>query len=230
MRFFITVIFIFLFSLNNVLANTVDKKTSPTLNAQISKDFGFIEDVEETGLEVVWNEWHANVRNFIHRNGYPDFYRCNVVMYSLVVNKNNRISDVVVYWFPVSSLTIIQDKKTKEYISIKVKKDAPFYMYWDNKGTYLKAKPLFALDVGNEKELPYLIENSRISVVKKQYVPFSDDFKLLADKLNNCGGHKILNFPYNSKREKVSVIAGIQDLAIEGKTEFSSNDFNDIER
>ena len=57
--------------------------------------------VEEKGLEIEWNEWHANLRNYVMKKQFfsniPNIFRNNA-LYSIVytVHKNGQVSDVIV--------------------------------------------------------------------------------------------------------------------------------------
>ena len=69
-----------------------------------------------------------------------------------------------------------------------------------------------------------------ISKVKQQYVPEANKMITFAQQIKSMSGSQYFKYPYGSKRYKVRVTGGWQDLLSTGSVYYSSSDFDDKER
>lgn len=188
---------------------------------------------EEQGLEIEWNEWHARVRNKIMNDMMQTNYISKSLYYLIyTVHRNGEISNIITAQFVEDDsefykITINNHEKPRfdyEYaVSMKKGSDNNYKTYIYNIGNYnLSTKD------------GVLIDALKHSSFKKNATLFDRPYatKQMAKKIEKAAKSPILNFPAQSKRDKVVVYQTIAiDLDIpEFKPQYKSSDFNDIER
>ncbi len=196
----------------------------PEYTIEIPAVFQNLEDnIEESWLDIEWNTWHANARNpllkFINDLKFKDFY----LGFTFYVNKNRQITDIVVYFLPGNSFN-----KWFAYM----KKDGVYYAYVYSTNEFYKFKTDKKIPVNNGFFIykQDIIEKMTITKTKKEYVPECDKIISFAKDINSLSGIDYLKYPKGSKRYKVRVEGGWQDLIHSGKKYYSSSDFDDTER
>lgn len=189
-------------------------------------------EVQEKGLEIVWNQWHARIRNKlsqdISRTLTPQNY---IITVMCTIDKNQNISDIIVTYFPLSALKIISGVAY-------LKNQTPFYVYRHTQEIYYKATvnsdELFTLGkLGNNEheELSKILKHASFQRVSYNTPPYYDFFKQVATKVENRQGQAVLKFPQSSKRDSVAVTSGVTDiLSIQTVIQYTSDMFNDMER
>ena len=177
--------------------------------------------VEEEGLEIAWNEWHANVRNFIldklKKADCPGSKYIYIFIYT--VDKNKSIYNITILYFPATALS-----------GMKVIPNSEFYMYVDRTKKYYKLKlPRSSLLSVLEYEL--ILKQAEAADEDMYKVPYAVLFAPMAEVIKKCSQNKVLTFPENSKRTSVVVdqnLTNIKELMSTRK--YNATDFNDIER
>ena len=188
--------------------------------------------VQEKGLEIVWNQWHAKIRNKlsqdISRTLTPQNY---IITVMCTIDKNQNISDIIVAYFPRTALKIISGVAY-------LKNQTPFYVYRHTQGIYYKATvnsdELFTLGkLGKDEheEVSKIMKNAYFHQISYNQIPYYKFFRQIATKVENRQGEAILKFPQASKRNSVAVTGGVTDiLSIQTVIQYTSDMFNDLER
>lgn len=208
---------------------------------------------EEKGLEVEWNQWHANVRNYVNKNRYnnvPTEYRFaeawisdrNSSAFFLIytVHKTGEITDIILMRF---SKTYLDEKhlpykittakngvnrfKPEFDVCMKKQGDSSFkiYTYTLNQDTILKSKTI----VETIRNATFVKEASWLESI---WVT-NTMAKRIVKNIKSFSGQSVLNFPEKSKRDKVVVTQGfsyIKDLENFTIHNYEASDFNDIEK
>lgn len=184
--------------------------------------------VEEQGLEIVWNQWHADVRNLVYNKlqKYDKFpssqYLCE---YIYTVDKNKSISNIVIVYIPGTAIlpTKIIDPHSE------------FYMYVDSTKKYYRLKQYTMLPV-NASRIRLILQSvlkSNAIVEEEMYkVPYAVLFEPMAEVIRKCEQNKVLTFPEKSKRTSVVVTQGITNIKRiqDDDSEYKASEFNDTER
>ena len=196
----------------------------PEYTIEIPSVFQNHEDnVKESWLDIEWNVWHANARNSLLK--YVSSLKLSnyCLAFSFYVDKNMQISDVVVYFLPGNSFN-----KWFAYI----KKDGTYYAYVLSTNEFYKFKTEKSISIHNSLSLysTDFIEQMKISTVKQEYVPEANKMITFARQIKALSGSQFLKYPTGSKRYKVRVTGGWQDLFSNGSVYYSSSDFDDKER
>ena len=188
--------------------------------------------VEEQGLEIEWNEWHARVRNKIMNDMLHTNYISKSLYYFIyTVHKNGEISNIITAQFVEDDsefykITINNHEKPRfdyEYaVSMKKESDNNYKTYIYNIGNYnLSTKDGVLIDALKQKR-----NKKNATLFDRPYAT-----KQMAKQIEKAAKSPVLNFPAKSKRDKVVVYQTITiDLDIpEVKTQNKSSDVNDIE-
>ena len=192
---------------------------------------------EEKGLEIEWNEWHANVRNYIMKD---------------VMLKN------ILYGFATDSLycviyTVHKDKSISDIIVVQLKRNdyANDKITIKGKGPYLDSEFGVAIKQNGESSYKTRIYKAPNFDIKQNSTPvdllnvgaYQKDAKFfnlvevyVADKvaknIEKSAYNSVWAFPVKSKREKM-VVSQIIALGFtpEGFVDaYKSSNFNDIEK
>ena len=189
-------------------------------------------EIQEKGLEIVWNQWHAKIRNKlsqdISRTLTPQNY---IITVMCTIDKNQNISDIIVAYFPRTALKIISGVAY-------LKNQTPFYVYRHTQGIYYKATvnsdELFTLGkLGKDEheEVSKIMKNAYFHQISYNQIPYYKFFRQIATKVENRQGQAVLKFPQASKRNSVAVTGGVTDiLSIQTVIQYTSDMFNDLER
>ena len=193
-------------------------------------DLDNTQEVEEKEILLEWNKWHAKVRNIIYTNRYSKgMLRPETsYAYNFYVDKNQKVSNVVVYHFPKDTITAKDGSERMWWIWY----NQPFYAYSLKQDTYYKLKATKSVKV-SKNNLTEIVKNSEVvSIVKQHQVPWvGSDMKKFANnitRLETVFG-KSLVFPAGSKREKILVVALYRHTYGQG-SDYTENDFDDVEK
>lgn len=209
--------------------------------------------VEEKGLEIEWNEWHAKVRNYVVENKYkniPAEYLLsenwisdrNAAVFFLIytVHKTGKISDVILLSFHKTYLdekhipykiTTAKDGKNRfkpEFdVCMKKSGEKSFknYTYVLNQDKVLASKTI----LDTFKSANFVEQASWLDSV---WVT-NNMARRVTKNIESFSGQNILKFPEKSKRDKVVVTQGFSYIKnLEGFTidEYDASDFNDVEK
>lgn len=224
-------------SANNNYGSYVDEEiTTPLTQIGIPEQY-LQPQVEEEGLEIEWNQWHANVRNYVMKKrlfSAFSLYNYSNSIYHIMytVHKNGDISDVVVaqfiggneYSYKVTINNLSEPRLISDYaIALKDKKDGKYKNY------------IYKLETNNID----FYKDSIADILKKS--SFKKDATFwdgvhaaanVAQNIEKCAGNSVLTFPAKSKRDKVVVDQiAICGLDIAGsKDSYDPSAFNDIEK
>ena len=188
--------------------------------------------VKEKGLEIEWNEWHARIRNKITKDISSTLTPQNYIIAAMcTIDKNQNISDIVVLYFPRTSLKIVSGVAY-------VKNEAPFYIYMHTPKKYyrttINSNKLFTLGKlgkDEQEEISAILKIAKFQEVSYNRVPYYKFYRQVAFKIKQRQGQAVLRFPQSSKRSKVSVTGGVTDiLSIQTVIQYTSDMFNDLER
>ncbi len=209
--------------------------------------------VEEKGLEIEWNEWHAKVRNYVveHKHdNIPSEYlladawitdrNSSVFFLIYTVHKTGKITDIILLNFNKTYLeekyirhkiTTAKDGKNrfKPEFSVCMKKAGErgfrHYTYTLNQDTILTSKTILE----TFKNATFVKEMSWLDSV---WVT-NTMAKRIAKNIESFSGQSVLKFPEKSKRNQVVVTQGysyIKDLENFTIDEYKASNFNDIEK
>ena len=183
---------------------------------------------EEKWLEIEWNQWRADVQNKILNSKYmsKQLLKDNSYAYNFKVDNKRKMSEIVVYFIPNSTLEVRAGRKDVGLF----KADAPFYAYCIDNNSFYKLKifpdTLF-LDGG---EFSKLVKKARISLVAEKYVPRAQYLKLSAENLRLMSNDSILTYPQGSQRKEVYVSTALFSTNNGSWKGFTASDYNDTER
>lgn len=167
--------------------------------------------IEEAGLEIVWNQWHADVRNeiskHIKKEKFP--YLKHNINFVYTIDRNRNISDIVLLYVPEKAL--ILDRKT--YLA----GGCEIYMYVRKTGKYYKLTNTGANQRYTDKNIPNIIKNFTKTEIPKSKSSFVTGTSLTGVKNNQVYTNrnasvleKIKNNPVNSSKTS-TVLANISN-------------------
>ena len=197
---------------------------TPITQIGLPQEF-FEEQVEESGLEIVWNSWHARVRNkvlnSIHYINYSDKYAiCKVYL----VDKNRNISNIVVFILYENNIY----KEGKDGFIIPNK---DFYIYKNDENKFYKMQVHENGMKIRPQNFTKILAAAEYTPVGFYAVPESSSYVKTARKIEEISGLSLLKFPKKSKRTKVVVTQGTTNIDyLKGDGKYLPKDFNDIER
>ena len=192
---------------------------------------------EEKGLEIEWNEWHANVRNYIMKdimlkNILYGFATNSLYCISYTVHKDKSISDI-----------IVAQLKRNDYANYKIT--------IQGKDPYLDSEFGVAIKQNGESDYKTRIYKAPNFDIKRNSTPvdllnvgaYQKDAKCfnlggvyvankVAKNIEKSAYNSVLAFPAKSKREKM-VVSQIVVLGFrpEGFVDsYKSSKFNDLEK
>lgn len=179
----------------------------------------------EKGLEIVWNKWHANVRNKVLSDVRAADTPDNHLTFNLMtVDRNKNISNIIVIYVPETSLTRVQNEGF-------LTPESEIYMYIYEKNMYYKIKIKDKFLEANRKNLEKMLSNSDIIPTEFYSIPNFGYFVPLAQRVQKRQGDSYLSFPEGSKRVSVVVTQGTTDIDwIKAGTKYVPEDFNDTEK
>lgn len=203
----------------------VYKISQPSFN----QSFDNIDEQEEKWLELEWNKWHAKVRNIIYQNNYSKGLLSSETSYAynFYVDNNQKISNIVVYFFPKETLNAKDNSAGLWW----TKENQPFYAY------SLEQNVFYELQITKNVKLS---KNNLIDVVKSANVvctltesktPRGKKMKNLANNITRLETifKRALIYPTGSKRTKVLVTALYRHTYGQG-SDYTEKDFNDSEK
>ena len=216
------------------VTTTTKKATKTSLSAKsILPSSYYVEQEDESGLEVSWNKWHANVRNtgarVISWRIYP------IQMYSMPldgilnfiykVDSNKNITDVVLLSHPTPTIKIEQK-------GIYYSANMDFYMYIHKTDKFYKLQlpENSAVNVYNHKALREMLDTATITPIEAKQVPYYLLYKPFAERVQDFSSNKSLTFPKKTKRTFMIVETGITSIDSIKTGGLLSKFFNDIER
>lgn len=188
--------------------------------------------LEEQWLEIVWNKWHAKVRNKftsdISASNTPDNY---ILATICKIDLNKNISNIMIIYFPEKSLNIVSG-------TAYVKKGEDFYLYNHNSDKFfiMNIDKNVSCTIGaehkNEKEeIQKILATAKYREEIFYKIPYFTFFETSASKIQKRQGQSFLKFPEGSKRASVVVACALTDLdTVATVTEYTAGMFNDIER
>ena len=198
--------------------------TTPVYQIGLPQDF-FEEQKEEAGLEIIWNSWHAKVRNnVLSATRYEIYAEKNLTYMAYIVDKNKTISNIIVI---VLNENNIYAENKKSYL----KPNTDFYIYKNVENKFYKMQihqKGMRLVASN---IPKILSAAQYTPVGFYAVPESSYYVKVARKIEALSEKTFLKFPNKSKRTKVVVTQGTTniDWLIVGQR-YKSTDFDDIER
>ena len=198
--------------------------TTPISQIGLPQEF-LEEQKEEAGLEVVWNSWHAKVRNKVLNSIryliYPEKHlTCKVYL----VDKNKNISNIIVF-------ILEEDNIYFENNRVYVKPNTDFYIYKNDENKFYKMRVYQEGIETKSTEFSKILASAEYTPVGFYAVIESGYYVKVARKIEELNGKSVLNFPKKSKRTKVVVSQGTTNIGyLSGGSRYYSKDFNDIER
>ncbi len=242
MKKFLITLFTILYCTNAALAEVIiehknkdtftPKEYVLTLEQLLTQQEDETEEVEED-LAIVWNQWHADVRNamdkvvssrisrFFTVSGYN--FWCEYYFY---VDKNNKISDIVVLYIYKTAVNI--PKNT-------VRKDKCAYAYYYSTNKFYKLRALsdnITFGTNKDKYLLSKIKNFKVTTVNEEYVPEPNAMKTAARAIKSFNSSRILTYPAGSKRTKVKVHYATLPYSWKWRavSKFEARHFDDVEK
>lgn len=174
---------------------------------------------EEKGLEILWNQWHADVRNIIVRKSALAENTLIYLYYK--VNNNQNIYDIVV-------ISIKESDLSKSPIAIIANRSFYAYSQSANKYYILSSPNNISIGIGDmTKSLP----NANCKEVGKYMIPNYQVLEKLVNSVKDLNKNNVLIFPQKSKRTSVQVSQGITTIDwLKMGRDLTATDFNDIEK
>lgn len=193
--------------------------TTPISQIGVSSSF-FEQDEVEKGLEIAWNQWHANVRNkVLSTSRIP---KRSVVYLFYNVDKYKNISDIVIVY--------AQEKCFIKGDTAYLKANSPFYAYVQGSHKYYKLTLPQQSKTGTSS-MTSALKNAQATEVSLYSIPDFTYFAQITTTLRKLNLDKVLTYPVGSKRSIVKVSQGITNIDwIKGKDKYKASEFNDIER
>ena len=197
--------------------------TTPITQIGLPEEYTQPEIVEQ-GLEIVWNEWHANTRNQMLRNikgsSLPKNFLIEL-LYTVDINKN--ISNIVAIYVPKNAILKINNTAYLDQNSV-------FYLYQYESNKFYKLSYLsdpirIATDC-----IDKILNNSSKTQISFGQVPYWVTFPKLGERIKKFSGNKHLTFPIQTHRTSVVVKQGFTDIDYLKGGDYKSTDFNDIEK
>lgn len=244
-KIFIILILILL-STSSALADNKDvftpKEYVLTLEQLLNQSADEEKEDESEELKILWNQWHADVRNkvFNNLNGGPNgdilfFERALMNMY-FYVDKYGLISDIIFLYIPQGSVNI----KTANIL-----KGKSIYLYlFEEDKHYMLTALTDDVNVGSGSSATLKnLTKLEVTQLKEKEVPLkqwkwhasSDPWSILAMR-----GDKVLTFPKGTQRTKVkvgmgqysptfSISASLHSDVWGTVKEYKADDFDDVE-
>lgn len=183
------------------------------------------EQQEEAGLEIVWNSWHAKVRNkILEATRGKVFYKEHVTCKVYLVDKNKNISNIIVF-------TLLKENIYIENNNIYVKPNTDFYVYKNDENKFYKMRVYQEGFKVKSTEFTKILAAADYTPVGFYAVKDSNFYVDVARTIEGMSGKSFLKFPNKSKRTKVVVAQGSTNIGhLRGDGKFHSKEFNDIER
>ena len=211
---------------------TTTKKTTKTgLSAKsVLPSSYYVEQEDISGLEINWNQWHADVRNAISKflcwRIYP-FKKFNrplngILDFIYKIDANQNISDIVLVSFPRNMII-----RNGQYVYYKANSDFYMYVYQTDKFYKLQLQEDLKHDVYNLTET---INLSTITPIEAPKVPYYLLYKPFAERLQAFSGNKVLIFPKKTKRTFMVISQGFTNIEWLVSSSYLAKFFNDIER
>ena len=147
--------------------------TAPITQIGIPEEY-WEPQVEENGLEIAWNQWHANVRNQLFRSiknrDWPQGYSIWII-YTVDLNKN--ISNIVFMYYPEQA---ILNKNNVGYL----KQNTDFYLYLYDSNKFIAF--VDKINNFNFRDVPFLekFENPVVIIPKKFFKELDVDLNSLS--------------------------------------------------
>ena len=214
----------------------------------------FFENQEESGLEISWNKWRADVSNelaarlqnvsleYVRKimmalldptsasdiSNFPHDFMCLV---TAKVNSDRTVENVITFIIPRESFDI-------EQYHVYANKNSKIYLYSTKTKEYYRwlyqGEPIdFNVDNGNgdEKVIKKLLSNGDIVDQDKSDVLFPEYLEKVANQVSGLAGKHVIKFPQLSKRKYVNIYFGTTDiLEIQTIRKATEDMYNDIER
>jgi hypothetical protein len=196
----------------------------PVTKIGIPQEF-FEEQKEETGLEIVWNSWHAKVRNkVLEAVRYLNYSKKHLVCKAYLVDKNKNVSDIIV-------CVLHEDNMYIENKNVYVKPNIVFYAYKNDENKFYKMQVHQEGLKASSSEFTKILAAAEYTPVGFYAITESNYYVKVARKIEELNGKSVLKFPKKSKRTKVVVTQGTTNIGyLKGDGKYHSRDFNDIER
>lgn len=197
--------------------------TTPITQIGIPEEYTQPEVVEQ-GLEVVWNEWHANTRNQMHRyiKGSP-FPKNFLIELLYTVDVNKDISNIVAIYVPENAILKINNTAYLDQNSI-------FYLYQYESNKFYKLSYLSGpIRIATDR-IDKILNNSSKTQISFKQVPYWVIFPKLGERIKSFSGNKHLTFPAKTRRTSVVVKHGFTDIDYLKGGDYKATDFSDIEK
>lgn len=197
--------------------------TTPITQIGLPEEYTQPEIVEQ-GLEIVWNEWHANTRNQMLRNikgsSLPKNFLIEL-LYTVDINKN--ISNIVAIYVPKNAILKINNTAYLDQNSV-------FYLYQYESNKFYKLSYLsdpirIATDC-----IDKILNNSSKTQISFGQVPYWVTFPKLGERIKSFSGNKHLTFPIQTRRTSVVVKQSFTDIDYLKGGDYKASEFNDIEK
>lgn len=197
--------------------------TTPLTQIGIPEEY-LAPQAEEEGLEIVWNQWHADVRNqlfkSIKNSDWPQGYSIWII-YTVDLNKN--ISNIMFLYYPAQ---VILNKNNAGYL----KQNSDFYLYLYEPNKFYKLSLTNEPILLSSDRFEKIIQNSAQTQINYKQFPCWAAFLSLGKKVKSFSGNDCLAFPEKTKRTKVIVRQGLTDIDWLKNGNYEADMFNDIEK
>lgn len=182
---------------------------------------------EEKWIELEWNKWRAKIVNIIYDNGYCvyELYRKAAYGYYFDVDNNQKISDIVICYFPPTTLNI--DEKSAELWWMTP--DAPFYTYSLKHDVFFELKTTKKVRLTKDN-LINIVHTAKTLPIVSSKVPVAKAMKMSANNIKRLETvfKRALVYPDGSKRKSV-VVTAVYRSSREA-ADYTAESFNDIEK
>ena len=209
--------------------------------------------VEEKGLEIEWNEWHARVRNYVNDNIYKNIpieytsaeawrsdRNSSAFFMVYTVHKTGEITDIILMRF---SRTYLNEKYTPYKITTvkdgKIRFKPEFDVCMEKMGENGFKNFTYAINQDTILSSKTILDTFKNSTFVKQASWLESVWvtntmaKRTVKNIERFSYKPFLKFPEKSKRDKVVVTQGfsyIENLENFSIDEYDASNFNDIEK
>lgn len=184
--------------------------------------------VEEQGLEIIWNQWHADVRNFMSSQiGNKKMNYKEVVKILYTVNKDKSISDIVAIYIPYEAFSskftqVSSNKLDYAYFTC-------IYMYVHSTGKCYELELSGPVNY-SIKTILKSAKPREISFLRKYSLTDINYVISAAKTIKKAEHNQILTFPNGSKRTSVNVSHGMTNIpSLELRGGYTADMYDDVE-
>ena len=224
--FYITAIILFF---GNIAKATDDIPVFKLGQSAFSETLDTIQEQEEKWLELEWNKWHAKVRNIIYQNKYSQGLLSSETSfaYNFYVDNNQKLSNIVVYFFPKETLNAKDNSAGLWWIE----NNKLFYAYSLDQNVFYELQTTKHVKLSKSNFID-VVKSARVTRTLTEFkTPKGKQMKKMANNITKLETifKRALVYPAGSKRTKVLVVALYRHTYGKG-SDYTEKDFNDVEK